>query len=1065
MKLTRLTSFFKTAGGVLAGLVMLFSAEVAVAQQKTITGKVTEITGEPIGGAIVTVEGTGNGTVTDAQGVYSLNADGNATLNFNVLGYVAQKVAVGDRSVVDVALKQDAKAIEDVVVVGYGATKKANLTGAVASVGKEHLQNRAVRSITQALQGTVGNLNITTSNGAPGSKQNLNIRGYTGINIDENGTRSNQMGSPLVVVDGVAGADISAVNMSDVDNISVLKDAASAAIYGSSAPYGVIIITTKKGRSGKPVISYDNNFGFSSAINLPKYVNSYDFATAFNEVSMDSTGTTQFDSATLENIQKHQNGELTEETAKDPSKDLWLSMANAWGNNDWFDLYFKKASFSQQHNLGVSGATNTSNYYMGLGYTTQEGAYNWADDSYSRYNLRANITSNLTDWMSVTVRTAVSRVDVDNPAAYSDGAATGSSDYSYSMFHQLGRTFPTTPLKNPDGEYSEFSNVLFFTQGGREKKQTDNAIVTGEMSIKPMKGWDIIANYTYNGTYRNDSNHTKTIYLRQPSGALTARAGTSPSGLSRDVYKNQLHTINAYTSYEKSLGDHYLKGMIGYNQELVDDFRFWGSNKSLYTDETPSLATSYGTSDKAINDSHTQFAQRGVFGRLNYNYKERYLLEFNGRYDGSSKFADGVRYKFYPGVSAGWVASRENFWSAIEPVVNYFKLRASWASSGDSGFASRYQRYPLMSTKVSTDTNWIFSDGRQSSVSLPAMVNPNLTWVTTNTLDFGFDLNAFRNRLSVTFDWFRRNAKDFADFGKTRPAILGASAPRENSAEIETRGFEIAANWRDKVGEVSYGVGVTLADSKGKVVKYNNPNKLISSQWYDGAMLGEIWGYETVGLFKDQAEIDAAADQSYLYASWNPGDVHYADRNGDGKINMGNNTVDNPGDRKVIGNSTPRYTYGISANVEWKGVDFSMFWQGVGKRDIMFAQDANYFWGFVSSVWQSSYFTEHTDRWTEKNPNGYLPRAYFNTTKNRQAQTRYLQDASYLRLKNLQVGYTLPKTITDKIKFDRVRVFVTGENLLTFTKLMKIVDPEIVNSDAKVYPLQRTWAFGVNITF
>ncbi|GAB6008408.1 TonB-dependent receptor [Dysgonomonas reticulitermitis] len=1033
-----------------------------VEQDPTIVagGTITDTNGEPLPGVSVVEKGkASNGTMTDADGKFSFRVSPGATLELSYVGFVKQEVKAGNG--LKITMKEQENTLDDVVVVGYGTQKKVNLTGAVASIGAERLENRSVVSLTQALQGTTANLNISTPNGAPGTKQSINIRGYTGINIDDNNNKSNVSGSPLVVVDGVQGGDLSSINMNDVENISILKDAASAAIYGSSAPFGVIIVTTKKGRSGKPVISYNNNFGFSQAVNLPHYVNSLDFANAYNEVAANSNMGQIFSDEVIGRIKGYQAGTLKDETVKNPSSDRWYDWDTANANNDWFDIYFKKASFSQQHNIGVSGGTENSNYYVGLGYTQQDGLYNYANDGYERYNVRANLSSNLTNWLTFSLRGAFSRGQTDTPIIYS--GISGGSSYSRDYFHQIGRTFPTVPLKNPDGYYSEGSGVLMFTDGGRRLETSDNATLTGEFLFHLLPGWDATANFTFDGTYIENSNHKKTFYLVDPSGAKRARGGSSPNSFERNMYKNQHYTVNAFTSYEKALGDHNFKVLAGFTQELYDNLRLRGVNDNLYTDEVPALSLTYGTS--SASDAASQLAIRGAFGRINYNYQEKYLLELNGRYDGTSRFLKDVRYKFYPGVSAGWILSKESFWEPVLDYVNHLKIRGSYASLGDHSFIGYYQFYPSLGKTAPTSSQWLFSGGRESSIKQPGqLVNPDLTWITSNTIDFGVDMAFLRNRLNFSFDWYKRNATDFAGFGVKLPALLGTSAPRVNDAETETKGFDITVSWKDKIGEVSYGISAVLGDYIGKVVKYNNPTKLISDMWYDGMTMGEIWGYETVGLFKDQAEIDAT-DQSYLNANWYPGDVHYKDLDGDNKIKPGY-TVDDPGDRKVIGNNTPRYQFGVNLNAEWRGFDATVFLQGVGKRDIMFAENANYFWGFEGdSMWQSSYFTVHTDRWTSENPDGYFPRAYFNTRKNLQAQTRYLQDASYLRLKNVQLGYTLPRTITEKVKFQKARLFVNIENLATFTNLIKIIDPEIVNSEAKVYPLQRTWAFGVNVTF
>jgi TonB-linked SusC/RagA family outer membrane protein len=1037
-------------------------------QQIIVTGVVTDADGETLPGVSVVLKGTTQGTVTDVNGAYTLPViDDNSVLIFMFMGFVSQEIRVDGQRTVNVSMQEETGTIEEVVVVGYGTQKKTNLTGAVGFIDGKQLENRSVPTITQALQGKVAGLNISTPNGAPGTLQNINIRGYTGISIDANGNRSNTMNSPLIVIDGVQGGDLSTLEMNDVESISFLKDAASAAIYGSSAPYGVIIVTTKKGRAGKPMITYNNNFGFSKAINLPSYVNSLDFANAWNEVGENSKYTAKlFNDDVIQRIRDYQSGKLQDETIKDPSKDEWYSWNAAHANNDWFDIYFKKAGFSQQHNISASGATESSNYYGGVGYTQQDGLYNWADDVYRRFNVRTNLSTNLTSWLTFGVRGAFSRGSTDVPAIY--GGISGGSNYSYDYFHQLGRTYPTVPLKNPDGFYSEGGGVLNFTEGGRRQETTDNVSLTGEFIIRPLPGWDITANYTYAGAMIENSNHRKTFYIVNPSGERKARGGTSPNYLERNMYKNQQYTINAFTSYEKTFGggNHYFKALVGFTQELQDRLRVLASNDNLYSDEILSLAMTFGTNRNG-SDEASQLAIRGAFGRINYNYQEKYLLELNGRYDGTSRFMTDVRFKFYPGISGAWVPSKESFWEPLQQYVNMFKLRASYASLGDQAFtADYYPFYPSLNSNSPTggSNRWLFGNSRESIIWQPGLVNYDLTWITVNSLSWGIDAAALSNRFTFGFDWYKRTARDFANYGEAPPAILGTTAPRVNDAETETKGFEITVGWKDRIGDFSYGATFLLSDYVGKVVKYNNPTKLLANSWYDGMTQGEIWGYETIGLFQNQAEIDAA-DQSYLNANWYVGDVHYRSFGADGKLGIGDNTADNPGDRRVIGNSTPRYAFGLTLNAEWKGFDFSAFLQGVGKRDMMFAPGANFFWGFVDNEWQSAYFTEHTDRWTETNPNGYFPRAYFNTNKNKQAQSRYLQNVAYLRVKNIQLGYTLPKEITDRIKFQRARLFVNVENIATFTNLTKIIDPEIVNTDAKVYPLRRTWAFGVNVTF
>ena len=1023
-------------------------------QKRTITGVVKDIHEEPVIGANVVEKGTTNGTITDIDGKFSLSVSENSTLLVSYIGYANQEVKVGNQTSYTIVLKEDQQVLDEVVVVGYGSIKKANLTGAVGYIDNKELENRTVSTLTQAIQGKVAGVNIASSSGGPGALQSINLRGYTGINIDAAGNRSNRADGPLVVIDGVQGGELSTLEMNDVENISFLKDAASAAIYGSSAPYGVIIVTTKKGRAGKPVINYSNNFGFSQPTNLPEPVNSLDFANAFNEVAANSFMSPVYSPDVIQRIKDYQAGKIKDETIKNPNADEWYAQNNAHANNNWFDILIKDVSFSQQHNINVSGATESSSYYASLGYNQNDGVLNFANEKNQRFNVRTNLSTNLTKWLTFAIRGAFTRTHINVPIYSAD---------EWLFFDLSSRIYPTNPLKNPDGYYSQPSYIVNLAEGGRQNSNNDNAILTGEFVIRLLPGWDITANYTYNGTYYNQTYHGKNTYLGLPSGTLKPSAPYST--FSRRMNKNQLYTINAFTSYEKAFNSgHYFKGMIGFTQELTDLLEFTGSAEKLYTDEVPMLGMSYGIRD--VGDNAMQLAIRGAFGRLNYNYKEKYLLELNGRYDGTSRFMKDVRFKFYPGVSAAWVASKETFWKPLQDYVNQFKLRMSYASLGDQGFTnSYYPFFPSLGVFSPQQGNYYFKDGLESLIVAPTdLVNYDLTWITVNTLSLGVDMAMFNNRLDLSFDWYNRRAKDFADFGASVPALLGANPPRRNTAETETKGFELTVGWKDRINDFSYGATFVLSDYIGKVVKYDNPTKLLNNVWYDGMTMGEIWGYETEGLFKDEAEV-AATDQSYLYANWYPGDVHYKDLNGDGKINVGNNTVDDPGDRKVIGNNTPRFSFGLTLNAEWRGFDASVFLQGVGKRDYMFSSASNYFWGFAGNQEHSTYYTIHTDRWSEDNPDGYYPRAYFNTTKNQLPQTRYLQNASYMRIKNLQLGYTLPKTITDKIKFQRARLFINVENLATFTSLPDIIDPEIISPDAKIYPLRRTWGVGANITF
>ena len=1030
-----------------------------VLQQIVITGTVTEANGEPLPGVTIRIKGVAQGTTTDGNGNYSLPVpDENATLVFSFIGYRTSEVPVGSRRQINIVLTEDVQLIDEVVVVGYGSMKKVNLTGAVATITGEKLENRSVANMSQALQGQIANLNISAANGGgPGTAYTINIRGYTGL-----GTAA----SPLIVIDGVQGGSLNNINMNDVESITVLKDAASAAIYGSSAPYGVILITSKRGRAGqKPTISYNNNFGWAKTLHVPKYMSSVENAQFFNEAAANSGLNPIYNDEVIGRMQDYLDGKITTETTLDPRDEVdgWLA-GNA--NNDWFKIFLKTASFNQQHNMSVTGGSDKSNYYVGLGYLQEYGMIRYGPDQYQRYNVRANFSTELTKWLSFNFRSAYSHGETNSPM--------GNEDNYGVLMHALGRISPNTVNIFPNGD--RYNLVKLFQEGGRNIVKENNVILTGEFIIHPLPGWDITANYTYDDIYNDTSTHNKVVYSVTPKLGRLNAITTVPNRFSRNFEYKKHHIINAFTSYEKLLGNHYFKAMVGFTQELYDNLSMSGNNTYLYSEELPALSLTYGTTP-SLSDGGSQLAIRGGFGRINYNYKEKYLFEFNGRYDGTSKFMKDVRFKFYPGISAAWVLSKEGFWKSLEQSVNVMKVRASYGSLGDQGFTdSYYPFYPNLGLSRPTGSNYLFSGGRESAINQPSLINTTLTWVTTTSLDIGADLAFLANRLNVSFDWYRRYMDDYVGPAESMPAFLGTSAPQDNSAAMETKGWDLTLGWRDQINDFRYSVNVVLSDYRSFIKKYPNPNGLTST-WYEGQEIGAIWGYETYGLFQSEAEIASAPSQELFYPRWTPGDVRYKDLNGDGKIDWGDNTLNNPGDRKVIGNSTPRYSYGVTLAGEYKGFDLSLFLQGVGKRESAVVETDhrnNYYWGITGDQYQSMGFVEQRDRWSETNPNGFFPKYYMTRNemiKNTYTQTRYLLHAAYLRVKNIQLGYNLPSSLSDKIGSQRIRLFFNVENLMTFTKMPLVMDPEVSNTTlgggnaGKIYPLHLNWAGGLNITF
>ncbi|SDG59568.1 TonB-linked outer membrane protein, SusC/RagA family [Dyadobacter soli] len=1064
------TTLLKTRAW-LAGLLMMLW--ISASAQRIISGTVHDKSG-PVAGASIVIKGSLTGTTSATDGSFTINAANGDILTVSYIGFETVELKVHAQQKYEIVLKEADNLLSDVVVTGYATQKKENLTGAVAAISGKDLQNRPITNIAQALQGQMANLNVTTgsSGGAPDARPNINIRGYTGLGNKSGGGIS---GAPLIVLDGIPGGDLTTINPSDIESISILKDAAASAIYGSSAPYGVMLVTTKQGKKGaRPSITYSNNLSWSQPIGLPKMINSVDFANIFNEAFINSGRTAWYDDETLQRIRDYKEGRMKDETINDPTPgvDDWYGSGNGYshgagpnrgnGNNDWFKIFFKDWSASQQHNLGVSGGGESSRYYLGLGYLEKNGMYNFTDEKYKRITIRTNVSSDLAKWLTLNIRSSLSRGLNSTPATYPD--ATGGN-----LMHQIGRKLPTTPFRNPDGHYSDYSNIGLFTEGGKQKYTTDQVQVTAETVVKPLPGWNITANYTLFGTSKNTENFNKTVYSYLPSGNKVVMFQTAPiNSLTKSNEVQDKHVINLFSTYEKSVGGHNFQVLGGYIRDLTNFKYQYATNSYLYSNDLPALNLTYN-STPSIGDNMRVLAVEGVFGRLNYNFKEKYLVEVNGRYDASSRFLKSARWKLYPAVSVGYSISKEDFWKPLSHYVNTLKIRGSYGALGDQwgdnpNQDNYYPFYPSLGTNAPNSSTWIFGNGRQAYVTSPALINSSLTWASIKTFDLGIDATFFKDRLAASFDWYNRRADDFVGPAQALPAVLGAAVPQANNASMQTKGFELTVDWRDKAGEVNYFVKGVLSNSNARVIRYPNPTKLLSN-WYEGQQIGEIWGYETAGLFQTKEQVNAAPSQNAIDAvGWTPGDVQYKDLNGDGVITPGSSTVGDPGDRKVIGNSTPRFLYGLSIGADWKGFDFSLFVQGVARRDSWIS--SNYFWGIIGGEWQSTLLTPNLDRYTPETPNGYFPKYYMTSqmNKNMQVQTRYLQNSAYMRVKNLQIGYSIPNSSAKKLGLQRVRLYVSMDNLATFTRLQKTIDPELSIGDSKIYPLQRTYSFGINLT-
>lgn len=1018
-----------------------------------IKGSVTSDSGEPLTGVTVKVSGGGNGTVTDIDGNFSVNAAPGSLLTFSYTGFKPQTVKAQEG--MQVVLQSSVNDLNEVVVVGYGTQKKANLTGAVASVNGSVLENRPISNIGQGLQGVVPNLNVSMGHGgAPGAGASFNVRGTTSLNG----------GEPLVLVDNVQ-MDANLVNPDDIESISVLKDAASAAIYGARAAYGVILITTKKGKlNSRPTVQFSaSGYWQSPAVEMHN-VNSLDYLKMIDIAYQNSGGSGHyFNPLVYEYTEKYVNGTYDQPVFFDKSYSAFKYGYN--GNTDWWNELYK-TSFSQIYNASISGGSQKTRYYVSLGSNNQGGILKATDEKYNKYNANINVTSELTPWMEVSAKIAHTYTTEMHPTggttAMNNTAYSGLSAYSGMMKSDLS---PLMPVKHPDGHYAgqgNFTNpVAIQAQGGNARYRQNDLWMTAGVKLTPIKGLIVNADYTWNYYGWASTQHVRNFYdYTAVPGTENYYPWTNPSSVTRSNSDDYYSSFNAFAEYNLSLGnnDHNMKFMVGYNQEKKRTQYYYAGRKDLIDPENPAINQAIG--DMAIDGNMGQWAVNGTFARFNYDYKGRYLLELNGRYDGSSKFKKGHRYQFFPSISAAWRLSEEKFFEGVKSWWDNMKLRVSYGSLGNQAVNGNF---PYLATYgINTKYGALLGGGRPVAVYAPGLVSSSFTWETVNQIDFGFDAAFLRNRLSASFDWYRRNTKDMLTDGEVLPAVLGASVPRQNAANLKTVGWELSLEWNDRLANgLSYHVKGVLSDYQSTITKFNNPTGLIS-QYYVGRKMNEIWGYVSNGLFQTEQEANAHANQSYLYGGkWTAGDVRFEDLDGNNKIDIGDNTLANPGDRKIIGNSTPRFAFGITAGLEYKGIDFEMFWQGIGKRDWFPGNGSAAYWGFTNE-WQTP-LTTSLDYWTPENTNAFFPRLGWANGGNRNTSTRYLQNASYCRLKNVTLGYTLPRNILDKIGVSRLRVYVTGENLLTFTSLIKAFDPETLNN--MTYPINRKIAVGLNLTF
>lgn len=1045
---------------------------VITQQDGVCKGVVKDNQGETVIGASVVVKGSTNGTITGLDGDFTLNnVKRGDVIQISYIGYVSQEV-VWQGTPLNITLKEDSQTLEEVVVVGFGSQKKANLTGSVSQVKMDDvLGERPVTNVKNALQGSMPGL-MVSGGASPGEAKSFNIRGTVSINGM----------NPLVLIDNVEG-DIDLLNPEDIESVTVLKDAASSAIYGARAAAGVILITTKKAKKGEKFnLNYNANFGFQTSINSPKqasldeYLRAYQ-AAGFSETYYAGNGSV---SKWREYLAGYKENPAAYPTVGDG---IYIGEDGAPYYLNDKDVYkaFQETSFMQTHNLTANGGTEKLRYRLSAGLTKEDGPLIESKDTYMRKNISSFISADITDWLTQEADFRYTVADRSEPMGSGDGIYCMNHISFYPSGMMPGSVNTSVgkdlPLITPENQI-RYNNPYL--------TDTDNTRIYLRTILRPIKGLELVGEYTY------DRKNWQKSYYAKKWEYTTEQLGSNNSVTSDYLFKSEDHedynALNLYGTYNFSIKeDHMFKVMAGFNQERKQNSWISVQTHDMIAPSAPSFTSATG---KIIpQNSYNDYAIRGAFYRINYNYKDRYLFEANGRYDGSSKFPKDDRFGFFPSFSVGWNIAREAWMEKALDYVSDLKLRASWGQIGNQNIGN-YGYYSTMQP-VGNSNYWLKDGEFITYISTPGLVSNSFTWETVETLDIGFDASMFNSRLQVTFDWYQRTTRDMLIAGIQLPAVVGTSAPMRNAADMRTRGWEIAVNWRDQIGDWKYNVGFNLYDYKSKITKYsNNEDKLLSQNYYEGKTLGEIWGYVSDGFYTiddfDGPGTWQLKDGVASLDGYNPrpGDekfVNLNDDRGTNEINSGLNTVDSPGDQKVIGNSTPRYNFGVNLGVSYKGFSLSAILQGTAKRDVWIGGMSLFPFGGSAKAYYPVFYNQtdywepmgscdgqytENDReyWVAKNPDASLYRLYSNMQNhgsNQRASTKYLQNGAYMRLKNITLAYTFPKALISKVSLSALKVFVSAENLATISSLPKGYDPERLSWG---YPFYRTLSFGLNVT-
>ena len=1034
-------------------------------QQNQISGTVTDEDGQPLPGASIVEKGTTNGTQTDFDGNFSLETgNDNVVLVVSYIGFITQEIAVDGQTNLNIALQEDTSELDEVVIVGFGVQKKANLTGATAFVDLEDvLGGRPVTNVLTAIQGTIPGLQITSGSGQPGAGVGINIRGITSING----------GGPLILLNNVP-VNIEDINPQDVKSVTVLKDASATAIYGARAAFGVVLITTKTPEENQPIkFVYSSTFSLQSPEDLVQKASTHDFVNALKDWGVNSYWTGQDIESWAGFLDEYEATPSTYPQGYAELNGLRYPLANTDVIGEWLN----SQGITQIHNFNFSGATDKTRYRVSAGYSNEDGIIITDNDSFKKFNVNTSLTTELSSKFTSTTNIVYRNSTRKTPLG------------SYSSSISFGAFVPASG----DFVFDDGTEVPYDSPANREKLKVapeilnDNIRFFQKLDYSLAKGLNIIGEYTFTKSNRTRTTSDNQLLTVNPERFTLNATDPVNTFFRKENTQTNYNAFNFYSKYNLGINKHNFSVLAGINNEESSFETFDARRSNLINVDLPSLSGATGT--QTTDDSYGEWAVLGYFGRLNYNFDEKYFLEVSGRYDGSSRFPEDSRYGFFPSFSAGWHLGRESFMESIN-FLSSLKLRGSWGKVGNQVILDSdnnqilYPSVPGLGITDYADTgasNWLNEQTgtRYSTLALPNLVSANFTWETVQTLNLGLDASFLKNRLNVNFDWFKRKTLDMLAPGAKLPAALGANAPLENVADLESTGWDLGLSWNDKIGAFKYNIGATLSDNHATITKFDNPAGLLSdNQNYVGREFGEIWGYTTDGYYAVEDFVDGTLNDDLTGGtlkdgipvwegrSQNPGDIKFIDQNGDGVINDGNNTLEDSGDKSIIANSSRRYQYGVYGDFSYKNFDFSFLANGVGKRDVYLNSPVRFpYVNEFAVVYQSQ-----LDYWTPDNTTAFFPRNYalggVNYDISRSTQTKYLVNGAYFRMRNMTLGYSIAPGVLKRNKIDKIRLFIAAENLFSINDYPNGINPELENlGSGGVYPYLKSYSIGLNLTF